>query len=194
MASTRCLLSSLLLVTLVSSACAASSGSLRGNPTVNSTLSPFEEAVQKLNASGFTKFASLAKVYGQVKEVKEALTEPLTLLVPDNKAFEAVKLTSYSAVQIARLAGFQAIRGVYTYSDLQMLKPNTALPTIAVDDAKKPLSLVKKSKANRKNQVVLMGRKNPRSTITIVRKNVFFKAGKLAVHTTNALAFPEGLA
>eukprot|EP00475_Leptophrys_vorax_P007370 TRINITY_DN1466_c0_g1_i1.p2 TRINITY_DN1466_c0_g1~~TRINITY_DN1466_c0_g1_i1.p2 ORF type:complete len:118 (+),score=1.73 TRINITY_DN1466_c0_g1_i1:239-592(+) len=65
MASTRCLLSSLLLVTLVSSACAASSGSLRGNPTVNSTLSPFEEAVQKLNASGFTKFASLAKVYGE---------------------------------------------------------------------------------------------------------------------------------
>ncbi|GJP38799.1 hypothetical protein CLOM_g23209 [Closterium sp. NIES-68] len=165
-----------------------------GNPgKTNSSLTAFFKAVQKLNETGYTQFASLAKLYGQLQEVSSVLQQPLTLLVPSNKALNKVKLTSYSASQLATIVGYQAIKGVYTFRQLQMLRLNTPVATVALGDDKKPLVLVKASKPNAKNRVVLQGRAAPRSTITIVNGDVFYMSKKLAVHTTDAVVFPNGI-
>ncbi|CAI7807246.1 unnamed protein product [Closterium sp. NIES-54] len=165
-----------------------------GNPgKTNSSISAFDKAVQRLNETGYTQFAALAKLYIQLKEVSSALQQPLTLLVPSNEALNKVKVTSYSASQLATIVGYQAIQGVYTFRQLQMLRMNTPVATVAIGGDKKPLVLVKASKPNAKNRVVLQGRAAPRSTITIVNGDVFYMAKKLAVHTTDAVVFPTGI-
>eukprot|EP00475_Leptophrys_vorax_P029708 TRINITY_DN43853_c0_g1_i1.p1 TRINITY_DN43853_c0_g1~~TRINITY_DN43853_c0_g1_i1.p1 ORF type:complete len:188 (-),score=14.13 TRINITY_DN43853_c0_g1_i1:308-871(-) len=154
------------------------------------TLTPFDEAVRKLNSSGYTSFVSLVSAYGKMKEVKAALSKPLTLLVPSNAAIAKVKITSYSTSQIATIVMFHAIKSVMPFQQIRQLPAKSTIPTLATGKGKAPLVLTKTS-GPKARAVFLQGKAN--STLRIIKGNFYLKPGKLVVHTTNAIVFPMGM-
>eukprot|EP00475_Leptophrys_vorax_P000669 TRINITY_DN1037_c0_g1_i1.p2 TRINITY_DN1037_c0_g1~~TRINITY_DN1037_c0_g1_i1.p2 ORF type:complete len:189 (-),score=17.61 TRINITY_DN1037_c0_g1_i1:544-1110(-) len=182
--------SSVLLVALLAFAVACSAQTAKSGATPVGPPTPFDEAVKKLNDSGYTRFVSLVTAYGKIKEVKAALNQPLTLLVPNNAAIDKVKLTSYTSDQLITVVTLQVLKGVVPFEKLKALPLNTTVPTMAVSKTKKPLPLVKVA-GKRPGAVVLAG--SPTSKMAIVNGNFYAKPGKLVVHTTNAVVFPAVL-
>ncbi|GJP42081.1 hypothetical protein CLOM_g1673 [Closterium sp. NIES-68] len=163
-------------------------GKTAGAPT--GPLTPFDEAIQKLNQSGFTSFVSLVSAYGKMKEVKAALAKPLTMLVPSNTAISKLQITKYKSTELMVVVGFSAFKKVIPADALKSLPEGSNITTLASTKAGKPMTLQKLAN-NKKGQVVLQGKKG--STMTITKLNFYVKAGKLAVHTTDAVAFPTTL-
>ncbi|CAI5496878.1 unnamed protein product [Closterium sp. Naga37s-1] len=153
-------------------------------------LTPFDEAIQKLNKSGFTSFVSLVTAYGKMKEVKAALSKPLTMLVPSNAAIGKLQITKYKSTELMVVVGFSAFKKVIPSDALQTLPVGSNITTLASTKAGKPMTLQKLAN-NKKGQVVLQGKKG--STMAITKLNFYLKPGKLVVHTTDAVAFPTTL-
>ncbi|CAI5491869.1 unnamed protein product [Closterium sp. Naga37s-1] len=153
-------------------------------------MTPFDEAIKKLNDSGYTNFVSLVNAYGKIKEVKAALSKPLTMLVPSNDAIKKVKITSYKTTELAALVGFSAFKEVIPGDMLKSLPEGKNITTLTAFKNGKPMTLQKLAN-NKKGQVVLQGKKG--STMAITKLNFYVKTGKLIVHTTDAIAFPTTL-
>ncbi|CAI5484942.1 unnamed protein product [Closterium sp. Yama58-4] len=153
-------------------------------------LTPFDEAIQKLNKSGFTSFVSLVNAYGKMKEVKAALSKPLTMLVPSNAAIGKLQITKYKSTELMVVVGFSAFKKVIPADALKSLPEGSNITTLASTKAGKPMTLQKLAN-NKKGQVVLQGKKG--STMAITKLNFYVKPGKLVVHTTDAVAFPTTL-
>ncbi|CAI5991461.1 unnamed protein product, partial [Closterium sp. NIES-65] len=149
-------------------------------------LSPFDEAVQKLNNSGYTSFVSLVNAYGKMKQVKAALSKPLTMLVPSNAAIAKVKITSYSTAQLSTLVMFNAIKGVMPFQKLRSLAKNSTLATLSTDlKSKKSLILTKLSPLNAR-WVAMQGK--PGSKLMITKGDFYLKA---VIWTFPQLLSPE---
>ncbi|CAI5482496.1 unnamed protein product [Closterium sp. Yama58-4] len=159
-------------------------------PAGKAPQTPFDEAIQKLNNSGYTNFVSLVNAYGKIKEVKAALSKPLTMLVPSNDAISKVKITSYKTTELAALVGFSAFKEVIPGDVLKSLPEGKNITTLTTFKNGKPMTLQKLAN-NKKGQVVLQGKKG--STMAITKLNFYVKTGKLIVHTTDAIAFPTTL-
>lgn len=176
-----------LVVALLACAMLCSAQPKKAAATPAAPLTPFDKAVQMLNKTGYTRFASLVSAYSKMKEVKAILSKPMTMLVPDNAAIDKVKITSYSTKQLATLVLFQALKEVVSMKKLRSLPANTTIATLSVDGkTKKPNTLTKI--AGKKPTAVLFQGK-PGSILAIVKPD-FFVDPKLVVHTTNAVVFP----
>ncbi|GJP30342.1 hypothetical protein CLOM_g754 [Closterium sp. NIES-68] len=126
-----------------------------------------------------------------MKQVKAALSQPLTMLVPSNAAIAKVKITSYSTAQLSTIVMFHAIKGVTPFQKLRSLPKNTTLPTLSTDlKSKKTQSLTKLSPPKAR-WVAIQGKAG--SKLMITKGDFYLKAGKLAVHTTDAIVFPVGM-
>ncbi|CAI5491054.1 unnamed protein product [Closterium sp. Naga37s-1] len=159
-------------------------------PAPTGPLTPFDEAIQKLNKSGFTSFVSLVNAYGKMKEVKAALSKPLTMLVPSNAAIGKLKITSYKSTELMVIVGFSAFKKVIPADALKTLPVGSTIPTLASSKGGKPMTLQKLAN-NKKGQIVLQGKTG--SNMTITKLNFYLKPGMLVVHTTDAVAFPTTL-
>eukprot|EP00475_Leptophrys_vorax_P021924 TRINITY_DN297_c0_g2_i2.p1 TRINITY_DN297_c0_g2~~TRINITY_DN297_c0_g2_i2.p1 ORF type:complete len:186 (-),score=30.49 TRINITY_DN297_c0_g2_i2:270-827(-) len=177
----------LLFVALMATSIACSSAVTPAKPT---KLTPFDEAVQKLNASGYTRFASLVSAYAKMKEVKAILSKPMTMFVPDNAAIDKVKITQYKTTQLQTLVLLHAGAKVIPFAQLKALPLNTSIPTLATDPKTKKTLFLMKVKGRKASSVVLQGK--PGSTMAIKVPD-FYKNAKLIVHTTNAVVFPVHL-
>ncbi|CAI5484941.1 unnamed protein product [Closterium sp. Yama58-4] len=161
-----------------------------GGATPAAPKTPFDEAIKKLNDSGYTNFVSLVNAYGKIKEVKAAPSKPLTMLVPSNDAIKKVKITSYKTTELAALVGFSAFKEVIPGDVLKSLPEGKNITTLTTFKNGKPMTLQKLAN-NKKGQIVLQGKKG--STMAITKLNFYVKPGKLIVHTTDAIAFPSTL-
>ncbi|CAI5991445.1 unnamed protein product [Closterium sp. NIES-65] len=153
-------------------------------------MTPFDEAIKKLNDSGYTSFVSLVNAYGKMKQVKDALSKPLTMLVPSNAAISKLQITKYKSTELMVVVGFSAFKKVIPADALKTLPVGSNITTLASTKAGKPMTLQKQAN-NKKGQVVLQGKKG--STMAITKLNFYLKPGKLVVHTTDAVAFPTTL-
>ncbi|CAI5482490.1 unnamed protein product [Closterium sp. Yama58-4] len=190
----RLILATVILSFVLSAAWAAPLTAAK-KPKQTVPLPPFyEEALQKLNASGFTSFVSLFTMYGKTKQMNDFVTKnSVTVLVPTNDAITSANLTGYPMEKLLTIVAFQVIKGVKTKTELQMLPPGTPVLTISMNAQKKPLFLTKVSPASPKKRVSLRGKAGPnKSVVTIMGPDFYFKAGKLSVHTTNNVVLPEG--
>ncbi|CAI7804351.1 unnamed protein product [Closterium sp. NIES-54] len=159
-------------------------------PAGKAPMTPFDEAIKKLNDSGFTSFVSLVNAYGKMKQVKDALSKPLTMLVPSNAAISKLQITKYKSTELMVVVGFSAFKKVIPADALKSLPEGSNITTLASTKAGKPMTLQKLAN-NKKGQVVLQGKKG--STMVITKLNFYLKPGKLVVHTTDAVAFPTTL-
>ncbi|CAI5936575.1 unnamed protein product [Closterium sp. NIES-64] len=159
-------------------------------PAGKAPMTPFDEAIQKLNNSGYTSFVSLVNAYGKMKQVKDALSKPLTMLVPSNAAISKLQITKYKSTELMVVVGFSAFKKVIPADALKTLPEGSNITTLASTKAGKPMTLQKQAN-NKKGQVVLQGKKG--STMAITKLNFYLKPGKLVVHTTDAVAFPTTL-
>ncbi|CAI5491874.1 unnamed protein product [Closterium sp. Naga37s-1] len=174
------------LVFVVLAGCAIFASALSPMP-----LSPFDEAVQKLNNSGYTSFVSLVSAYGKMKQVKAALSKPLTVLVPSNAAIAKVKITSYSTAQLSTIVMFNAIKGVIPFQKLRSFAKNATLATLSTDLKSKKTLMLTKLSPPKAHWVAMQGK--PGSKLIITKGDFYLKSGKLAVHTTDAIVFPAGM-
>ncbi|GJP30338.1 hypothetical protein CLOM_g750 [Closterium sp. NIES-68] len=180
---------------LVVSSVSAAPPTTAKQPKQTVALPPYyEEALAKLNASGFTSFVSLFSMYGKTKQVNQFVTQnSVTVLVPTNAAITRANLTRYDMTKLLTIVAYQVIKGVKTRPELQMLTPGTPVVTLSQDSKKKPLYLTKVSPASAKRRVTLCGKTTPvKSRVTIMGPDFYIKIGKLAVHTTNNVVLPEG--
>ncbi|CAI5482493.1 unnamed protein product [Closterium sp. Yama58-4] len=159
-------------------------------PAGKAPQTPFDEAIQKLNKSGYTSFVSLVNAYGKLKQVKAALSKPLTMLVPSNDAIAKIKITSYKTTELAVIVGFSAFKKVIPSDALKSLPVGSNITTLAVTKSGKPMTLQKLAN-NKKGQVVLQGKKG--SVVTLTKLNFYVKPSVLVVHTTDAVVFPDTL-